>query len=90
MSKYDDLKKELTELYNKGYKLFESIRTKDDDAGKKYSYFLANYEGWYSKALPVIRQLLPDRLNDFQCSIRIEIGKSWMLGLTQFLMPCKV
>ena len=48
MSKYDDLKKELTELYNKGYKLFESIRTKDDDAGKKYSYFLANYEGWYA------------------------------------------
>lgn len=65
MSKYDDFKQELNALYEKGLKLFEAIQTQGDEAEKKYRYFRANYEIWYSKALPVIRQLLPDRLNDF-------------------------
>ena len=50
MSKYDDFKQELNALYEKGLKLFEAIQTQSDEADKKYSYFRANYEIWYSKS----------------------------------------
>lgn len=32
---------------------------------KKIKPFEAAYQHWYSEALPLVRQLLPDRLNDF-------------------------
>lgn len=38
--------------------------------------FHDEYEGWYSSALPVVRQLLPDRLDDFIAQYKIDRRKS--------------
>ena len=65
MSKCDDLKKEIKEIINDGSKLLDAINFNEKGETADISYFICNYEIWYSKALPVIKQLLPDRLNDF-------------------------
>jgi len=48
-------------------KKYEEAGVKDFSATiqKKIPSFSADYQGWYSEALVVIKQLLPDRLTDF-------------------------
>ena len=48
--------------------LIKDDETKADNATayiKKIKPFITSYQHWYSEALPLVRQLLPDRLNDF-------------------------
>ena len=66
MNKYDDLIKEIDELYSHGIKIYEALLI--DNKTKKASdltYFFTNYELWYSKALNVVKYVLPNRLEDF-------------------------
>lgn len=76
-AKLDVLKKELTQLIAEGRDIAisslvqfrpEAIKgriTKDYEEKLRGIIILKAYQLWYSKALAVIRQLLPDRLDDF-------------------------
>lgn len=65
MGKYGDIKEEIKKLVDKGAKLYEAIDTNSDGKSKDLGYFISNYEQWYSKALIIVKQFAPDRLNDF-------------------------
>src|SRR5262249_31303464 len=58
------------EFNQSGLKDFEELK-KDT----KPLSFKGNYEQWYSEALEVIRQILPNRLNDFTNLYRLEKRK---------------
>jgi len=71
LSKY---KKELTRLVGKGEILYGSLlkelglggeKMQEQLDGMKLPSFQAEYETWYSEALQVVKQILPDRLDDF-------------------------
>ncbi|MBI4292517.1 MAG: hypothetical protein HY661_13655 [Betaproteobacteria bacterium] len=75
-SKFDDLKKELATLVGSGDLLYYAMA---DDVGKlgetakkqlkehkiELPNFDTGYETWYSEALRVVKQVLPDRIDDF-------------------------
>lgn len=74
MGKYDELKGELTTLVEEGEKLKEGLSTYSQEFSRKNAtddelsaigYFFDNYEKWYTKALTVIKIVIPDRYNDF-------------------------
>lgn len=65
MNKNEEIKKELKELKKQGQKLFDAINLNEKGCSTDLSYFISNYEIWYTQALYVIKQLIPDRLNDF-------------------------
>ena len=65
MSKYDEIKQELKDLVKEGKKLYEAILLDETHNCHDLSYFVANYERWYSKALAIVKQLQPNRFNDF-------------------------
>lgn len=58
------MKKDIEELVKEGEKLYSSLMENEKEEVRQF-YFRTNYEGWYSKALAVIKTLLPDRLDDF-------------------------
>lgn len=49
--------------YEEGYK--EALGEKFENFDKKLPNFKNNYQQWYSESLSIIKQLLPDRLDDF-------------------------
>src|SRR5450759_2935348 len=51
-------------LYAEVETLDERVQAKVD--GMNLPDFRSGYEGWYSKSLQVVKQLLPDRLEDFR------------------------
>ncbi|MCH5155274.1 MAG: hypothetical protein J1F69_01585 [Clostridiales bacterium] len=64
MGKYDDVKQEIEALIKLGTQL--SKETYDNSKNNQVSKFLIdNYEGWYTKSLYIVRQLAPERENDF-------------------------
>lgn len=65
MGKYDNIKQEIKELIEEGAKLLDAISPDQDKKCNDLSFFITHYERWYSKALPVVKQLQPDRTNDF-------------------------
>ena len=69
-NRYDDIRKEMESLIAIGEKLDQYL-TKDE-VGK----FLANYQQWYTKSLESIRQLIPNRLDDFKMIYKNEKRKS--------------
>ncbi|MBQ3524381.1 MAG: hypothetical protein IJA43_08020 [Clostridia bacterium] len=75
MSKHEDLKAEINELVCNGQKLFDAITANAKGEAQDLSFFISNYEKWYSKALPIIKQLLPDRVDDFVLLYRNEKRK---------------
>ena len=80
MGKSEELKKELKEIIAQGIKLYEAIDINEKGISKDLSYFVSNYEIWYSKALCVIKQLMPDRLNDFVLLYKNEKRKGLTLS----------
>lgn len=52
---------ELNALVTEGSGLLKSIAAKETR-----HVFVSGYQGWYTRALAVVRQLLPERLDDFQ------------------------
>ncbi|NRT71468.1 hypothetical protein [Clostridium beijerinckii] len=67
-SKYGQIKKEIEELIRSGEELYDFIE-------KGNVKFNLNYQQWYSKSLEVIRQLVPNRLEDFKFFYRNEKGR---------------
>lgn len=68
------LKKDLADLIKQGYLLYYSLAKEYDKISKERLKkfvkvdlidFQSNYEKWYSVALALIRQILPERLEDF-------------------------
>ena len=51
---------ELDALISEGIDLLESIGEETQNV------FIPKYQGWYTRALAVVRQLIPERLSDFQ------------------------
>lgn len=75
-SKFDDLKQELKNLIAQGgllyYTMADSLGKLPDEVKadlKKHKIklpsFEEEYDSWYSEALALVKQLIPDRLNDF-------------------------
>lgn len=75
MSKYNSIKDEIKDLIDEGIKLFEAIYGKGQKSSPDLSYFVTNYERWYSKALPVVKQLQPNRIGDFTIQYKNEKRK---------------
>lgn len=74
MGKYDALKDELTVLFKEGKKLEVGLSTYTTNYDFKKAteielsairYFFDYYEKWYTKALAIIKVMIPDRYNDF-------------------------
>lgn len=65
MNDYDNIKLEISELVEMGNDFLNSLTADAKKEKEKYSFFFLNYQNWYSKALSIIKQLMPDRLNDF-------------------------
>jgi len=75
-SNIERFKKDIEKLHDKSIRLqmgflqetgqFDSLGNKDEILEKyKPLEFKRNYEIWYTEALQVIKQIIPDRLNDF-------------------------
>lgn len=75
-SNIDSMKNELKELRERGHNLYlamiDDVRGLPDDFkkdlekdGVKLPNFNRQYDSWYSEALVVIKQMLPDRVEDF-------------------------
>lgn len=74
----DKFKKDLERLVDTGYSLHlalvrdcypdelkEQMGEKFDEHVKKLPVFSTDYQAWYSESMALIKQLLPDRLDDF-------------------------
>lgn len=75
MNSCDETKKELQELIKLGGKLLGSIMEDLKDECNDFLFFVSNYELWYSKAVCLIKQLLPERLDDFKVLYKNEKRK---------------
>lgn len=75
MNKFDEVKMEIKELVEEGYKLtagltkcadYYSYNTSLKDKEKdSVVFFINNYEIWFSKVLLIVKKFLPDRYSDF-------------------------
>lgn len=86
-SKIAAMEKELEALVEKAHHLFyallkdtgyitEDMKKKIKEKNIKLPDFLFEYNGWYSEALIVVKQLLPDRLEDFISQYKNDKRKS--------------
>ncbi len=76
------LKKDVASLYTAGIDLLRDEISKHENDGKvketKKDETLpiqVTYQGWYSKCLPVIKQVLPDRYNEFVAQYKLDKRK---------------
>jgi len=53
------ISEELDNLMKQGAQLFQNLRTKDA------TRFKSEYQTWYTRALAVVKQLIPERLDEF-------------------------
>jgi hypothetical protein len=67
----DTIREELDALVKSGVKLLPKIAGEKRDISK----FITGYHPWYTRALAVVRHLLPDRLADFQRLYHLEKRK---------------
>lgn len=66
MKDYEELKEEISQLVDKGNLMYKSLAKYQTSKNiSDLNGFIENYEIWYSKALLLVKQILPDRLNDF-------------------------
>jgi len=64
----------LNELIKDGSKKFSDISKSERDAISNLS-FKDKYDSWYNESLAVIKQLIPDRLQDFKSYYKVEKRK---------------
>lgn len=79
MNKFDDVKKEIEVLVSQGndmYCCFKNYIQSDDVLDIKD--FMSNYEIWYTKSLLLVKQILPQRLDDFEKCYKNEKRKQLM------------
>ncbi|MBQ4156656.1 MAG: hypothetical protein IJD86_00735 [Clostridia bacterium] len=64
--KTSEIKKELNSLIETGEKLCKALRysslKKDIE---DFSYFVLNFEQWYTRSVLIVKQIIPDRYDDF-------------------------
>ena len=66
MIKLENIKSEINELVEKGEKMYECIAVYSTSKKiEDIKYLLRNYEVWYTKSYILIKQILPQRLDDF-------------------------
>ena len=71
----DDLKEEIILLRAKGNELIKTLEVDSNGKCKDFDFFVRHYEVWYTKSLLVVKQLMPDRLDDFLVLYRNEKRK---------------
>jgi len=69
-SKYDQIRIEIENLITFGKELDQYLTE------RKVELFLTNYQQWYTKSLETVRQLIPNRLEDFKILYKNEKRKS--------------
>lgn len=77
MDKYQEIKNEINELCNQGEMLRQAIAPKKGEGSESndLGLFWREYDGWYTKALCVVKQISPERLQDFVLLYRDEKRK---------------
>lgn len=69
------LTKDLIALYNKGeLMLLQEVEVVESKSARE-APLIGNYQAWYSEALPIVRQLLPDRYVEFQEQYKLDRRK---------------
>ena len=69
------IRRELAELIDQGLKMMNSVSSAEDgdsDKGNGHVDLVFQYQTWYTRALPAVRQLLPDRYTEFQEQYKID------------------
>lgn len=72
----EKIKKEIDELLDHSSKIWELFYDGKKTKEQRATDFIKRpyeYQSWYTRALPVVKQLLPDRLSEFE---ELYIGKS--------------
>ena len=64
MNKVNEIKQELERIIDDAKKIV-SVFTRIETDSKQWGVFVAKYDLWYSKALNIVKNILPDRLGDF-------------------------
>ncbi len=102
-SKFESLKKELAALNARGELLYfsmldelgklpKSVKEKVLKPDAKLPRFDSGYESWYSEALQVIKQILPDRYEDFVRQYKVDKRKEidvTTYGISDYLLGIK-
>ena len=70
-----DIKKELEQLIETGKKLFNALIPDEKEECKDILFFFKNYDLWYSKAIIIVKQLVPERFDDFKNQYKNEKRK---------------
>lgn len=65
MKDYKLIKSEISQLVELGNKIYMALKNDSGNSCVDLQFFLLNYEVWYTKALAVIKQITPDRVQDF-------------------------
>ena len=65
MSDYAEIKNEIVTLIETGKQLGKSLIANEEYVCSDLPFFLKNYEIWYTKAMLVVKQIIPDRTQDF-------------------------
>ena len=67
MSTYKDLKNEIESLIEMGGKMYSCfVQYTNTDNLDELTFFLANYEKWYTSSLILVSKMLPQRFQDFK------------------------
>lgn len=72
------IKKELSELINEGISILEAevaAQSKKQSAKTKVGLEIFRYQNWYTRSLAVVRQLIPERLTEFQEQYKLDKRK---------------
>jgi len=73
------IKKELSELINEGVDILTTEVTIESKQRKQQNVkgapTIMRYQNWYTRALPVVRQLIPERLAEFQEQYKLDKRK---------------
>lgn len=77
------IKMELSALSNEGLEILlyeteekdKKVKKAEQDDSQKPLPTIMRYQSWYTKALPVVRQLIPERYQEFQEQYRLEKRK---------------
>lgn len=65
MKDYKVIKSEIDQLIKSGKKIYAALEYTSRKECADLQFFLVNYEVWYTKALTVVKQITPDRVQDF-------------------------
>jgi hypothetical protein len=68
-----EIREAVTELHQEGAALVALLRGR-----KRSETFEPGYQGWYSRALPLVKHLAPDRLADFRACYEVDPKRKWL------------